>query len=306
MIMFDICLLGTGGTMPLPNRGLTALMAKYNGKSVLIDCGEGTQIMLQRKGWSMKPIDVILFTHFHADHMVGLPGLLLSMGKAGRTEAVKIIGPAGIKQVVDSLCIVAPELPFEVECVEIDGSEQSFQLADLRIDAFELEHSIQCYGYSLSIDRAGKFNPKAALDLGIEKCYWGRLQKGECIDVDGKHYTPEMVMGEPRKGLKVTYCTDTRPTESIKAHAQASDLFICEGMYADEEKFEKAIINKHMMFSEAAAIAKTANVNELWLTHFSPSINNPYEYLETVREIFPNTIIPEDLISIDLKFSDIP
>jgi len=307
--MLDINLLGTGGTMPLPERPLTALLARYNGKSLLIDCGEGTQIALKKKGLGMKPIDMIFFTHFHADHMAGLPGFLLTMGKQGRTEPVTFVGPKGLENVVRSLCVIAPELPFSMDFIEIKGGEQVFSLGDLKITAFEVDHSVQCFGYSLELPRAGKFDPAKALELGIPKPFWGilqhsgtALQHGKAIEIDGKTYTPDMVMGAPRKGLKVTYCTDTRPTPGIIEHTEGSDLFICEGMYAEDEKLDKAIEKKHMLFREAAETARSARVSRLWLTHYSPSLVDPSEYLPQVREIFPETEAPTESISIDLNF----
>ena len=144
--------------MPLPYRWLTSMMARYNGSCILIDCGEGTQIALKEKGWSPNPIDVMCFTHFHADHISGLPGMLLTMGNAERTEPLTIIGPKGIRQVVEALRVVARELPFEIEYLEIEGREQSFSMNGYRINAFRVNHNVACYGYSIEIDRAGKFD----------------------------------------------------------------------------------------------------------------------------------------------------
>ncbi len=301
--MLDICLLGRGGTMPLPGRALTALMARYQGKSLLIDCGEGTQVAIREKGWSMKPIEMILFTHFHADHMAGLPGLLLTMGNQGRTEPVRLIGPAGLAGYVRGLRVLAPELPYGVEVVELAEPEDQIWLDGLRIEAFAVEHSVPCCGYSLCLDRAGKFDPRRAQEAGIEKRYWGRLQKGETIEVDGQTFTPDMVLGPPRRGLKVTYCTDSRPTARIEQKAAGADLFICEGMYDDEEKLEKALETKHMTIREAAELARRAEVQTLWLTHYSPSMESPgAEHLESVRTIFPNTVAPEERQSLELNF----
>jgi len=300
--MLDICLLGTGGTMPLPGRALTALMARYKGKSLLIDCGEGTQVAVREQGWSMKPIDMIFFTHFHADHITGLPGLLLTLGKQGRTETVQLIGPKGLAGYVRGLCVAAPELPYPLDIVEIQELEQTFFLDDLRVEAFAVDHSIPCYNYSLNVDRAGKFEVSRALAAGVEKRYWGRLQKGETIVLDGRCYTPDMVLGRARKGIKVTYCTDTRPTARIETYAAHANLFICEGMYGAEEQLEKAVENKHMTFREAAELAKKADARELWLTHYSPSLRDPQEYMDMVRGIFPHAVAPEGRRSIDLCF----
>ena len=302
--MLDVCLLGTGGMMPLPYRWLTSLMMRYNGKSILIDCGEGTQIALKEKGWSPKPIDIICFTHYHADHISGLPGMLLTMGNAERTEPLLLIGPRGLNRVVSALRIIAPELPFEIRCLEIEEPEQTFFFDGFRIETFKVNHNVVCYGYSMVIDRVGRFQVKRAMELGIPQKCWNRLQKGETIEENGLRYTPEMVLGEPRKGLKVTYCTDTRPTESITRHAAGSDLLICEGMYGEPEKLSKAKEYKHMTMYEAARTAREAGVPELWLTHYSPSLNRPEEYMDEVRKIFPAVVAARDGRSVELQFKD--
>lgn len=300
--MLDVCLLGSGGMMPLPYRWLTALMTRYNGSSLLIDCGEGTQIAIKEKGWSFKPIDVICFTHYHGDHISGLPGLLLTMGNADRKELLTMIGPKGLERVVNSLRVIAPELPFPIHFVEIEGAEQTFEMKGYRLKAFRVNHNVLCYGYTLEIDRAGKFDPERALVQEIPQKYWNSLQKGETVELDGRILTPDMVLGPPRKGIKLTYTTDTRPTRSIRENAQGSDLFICEGMYGEKEKAAKAVEYKHMTFYEAARLAKDAEVRELWLTHYSPSLNRPEEYMEEVRKIFPAAKAGKDRMSVELKF----
>ncbi|NBH28421.1 ribonuclease Z [Lachnospiraceae bacterium] len=302
--MLDICLLGTGGMMPLPYRWLTAMMARYNGQSILIDCGEGTQIALKEKGWSPKPVDVICFTHFHADHISGLPGMLLTMGNAERTEPLLLVGPKGLSRVVMSLRVIAPELPFAVDCMELTEAEHILHFDGFHIEAFKVNHNVPCYGYSIVIERTGKFQMDQALALGIDKRFWNRLQKGEEIDTGDRILTPEMVLGPPRRGLKVTYCTDTRPTEGIIKHAAGSDLFICEGMYGEPDKKAKAKENRHMTFYEAAELARRANVPRLWLTHYSPSLNRPEEYLPAVRKIFPAAETCKDGKTIELMFED--
>ncbi len=302
--MLDICLLGTGGMMPLPHRWLTSLMARYNGKSILIDCGEGTQIAMKEKGWSPKPIDVICFTHFHADHISGLPGMLLTMGNAERTEPLLLVGPKGLNRVVSALRVIAPELPFEIQCFELSEPEQSIQFEGFRIEAYRVNHNVVCYGYNIVVERIGKFDVNRAMEADIPRNYWSRLQKGETIETENGIYTPDMVLGAPRKGIKVTYCTDTRPTESIVRNAEGADLFICEGMYGEPEKKQKAKEYKHMTFYEAAELAKKAGVKEMWLTHYSPSLIRPEEYLQAVRKIFPNTIAAKDGRSVDLLFEE--
>ncbi len=302
--MFEVCLLGTGGMMPLPHRWLTSLMVRYNGINVLIDCGEGTQVALKEKGWSPKPIDLILFTHFHADHISGLPGMFLTLGNSERTEPVTLVGPKGLKKVVESLLIIAPQLPFEINYIEIDGDSMRFDFKDFHIDAFKVNHNVTCYGYSISIDRAGRFDSDKAKELNIPLKFWSKLQKGETIEDETGIYTPEMVMGPPRKGIKVTYTTDTRPCKNIPLFAKDSDLFICEGMYGDTEMLEKAKEHKHMTFAEAATMAKEANVQEMWLTHYSPSLFKPKEYIDNARSIFPNSIAAKDGMSADLRYDE--
>lgn len=302
--MLDICLLGTGGMMPLPYRWLTALMARYNGTSILIDCGEGTQIAMKEKGWSPKPIDIMCITHFHADHISGLPGMLLTMGNAEKTIPLVIIGPKGLTRVVNALRVVAPELPFEIKCVEITENEQSFEFDGFRIEAFKVNHNVLCYGYNIVIERKGKFQLDKAMQLGIDRKYWNRLQKGETLELPEGIFTPDMVMGEARKGIKVTYCTDSRPTDGIVRNAKGADLFICEGMYGEPDKKEKAKEYKHMTFYEAAQMAKEAGVTKMWLTHYSPSLTKPEMYKKDVRAIFPDTYIAKDGRSEELGFED--
>lgn len=302
--MLDICLLGTGGMMPLPYRWLTSMMARYNGTGILIDCGEGTQIALKEKGWSPKPIDLICFTHYHADHISGLPGMLLTMGNAERTRPLVLIGPKGLAKVVNALRVIAPELPFEIRYMELTEPEQTIAFEGFRIEAYKVNHNVLCYGYNIVVERIGRFDVQKAMQLNIPKNYWNRLQKGEIIETEAGVLTPDMVLGKPRKGLKVTYCTDTRPTEGIVRAAGGADLFICEGMYGEPEKQQKARENKHMTFYEAADLARRAGVKELWLTHYSPSLTRPEEYMRDVKKIFPNAVAAKDGKSVDLMFEE--
>ena len=279
-------------------------MARYNGTGILIDCGEGTQIAMKEKGWSPKPIDIMCFTHYHADHISGLPGMLLTMGNAEKTTPLLMIGPKGLTRVVNALRAVAPELPFELEFMEITEPKQTFEFDGFKIEAFRVNHNVTCYGYSIIIERKGKFQLDKALALGIDRRFWNRLQKGETLEIDGKTYTPDMVLGAPRKGIKVTYCTDSRPTDSIIQNAKNADLFICEGMYGEPDKQEKAKEYKHMTFYEAAELARQADASKLWLTHYSPSLSRPEDYKNEVRAIFPNTHIARDGWSEELSFED--
>ena len=302
--MLDVCLLGSGGMMPLPYRFLTSLMTRFNGSSLMIDCGEGTQVAVKEKGWSFKPIDVICFTHYHGDHISGLPGLLLTMGNADRREPLTLIGPKGLERVVSCLRVIAPELPFPIIYQEIQGAEQTFELNGYRLKAFRVNHNVLCYGYTIEIDRAGKFDVERARANEIPQKYWSRLQKGEVIEDGGRVLTPDMVLGPQRKGIKLTYCTDTRPVPVIAECAKQADLFICEGMYAEKEKEAKARQYKHMTFYEAASLAKSAEARAMWLTHFSPSLTKAESYMDEVRKIFPEASLGKDGRSIELEFEE--
>ncbi|MCR4842944.1 MAG: ribonuclease Z [Eubacterium sp.] len=302
--MIDVCLLGTGGMMPLPYRWLTSLYVRYNGKVILIDCGEGTQIAMNKVGLSPKPIDLMCFTHYHADHISGLPGMLLAMGNAERTEPLRMIGPKGLERVVKSLRVIAPELPFQIEFSEFDSPLMTYSFDEIELRAFRVKHNVTCYGYSMHLPRAGRFDTERALEAGIPQKYWSRLQKGEVIEEEGATFTPDMVLGPDRKGIKLTYTTDTRPTQTIADEAEGSDLFICEGMYGEPEKIEKARQYRHMTMYEAARLAKKAQVREMWLTHYSPSLNHPKQYMDEVRKIFPASIAASDGQSVTLGFDN--
>ena len=307
--MFDICLLGTGGMMPLPGRWLTSCLIRYNGTTVLIDCGEGTQVTMRETGWSFKAIDYILFTHYHGDHISGLPGLLLTIGNCERTEPLTLIGPRGLRKIVEGLLLIAPGLPFPIEYVELTREQiqeqQELQLGELFVRPCQADHGIPCVGYSVEVKRQPKFDPQRAKEAGIPLPYWRRLQNGETVgEADGTVYEPSMVLGEARKGLKLTYCTDSRPKESIVRAAQNADLFICEGMYGEPDKQDKAKEHKHMSYQEAAQMAKEAGVSELWLTHFSPAMPNPRQYLSEATAIFPNTKVGKDRMTKEFKFRE--
>lgn len=291
--------------MPLPYRKLTALMTRYNGSNLLIDCGEGTQVAIREKGWSVHDLEVICFTHYHADHISGLPGLLLTLGNADRTKPVHMIGPKGLERVVNALRTIAPELPFPIEYHEITEKEQDFEMNGYCIHAFRVNHNVTCYGYTLEIKRQGRFDVERARRQEIPQKFWSRLQKGEIIEDGDRVLTPEMVLGPQRKGIKLTYCTDTRPVPIIAECAKHADLFICEGMYAEKEKEAKARQYKHMTFYEAADLAKRAEVTEMWLTHYSPSLTRAESYMDEVHKIFPAASLGKDGRSVELEFEEV-
>lgn len=299
--MIDITLLGTGGMFPLPDRALTSLYVRYDGRAVLIDCGEGTQIQMRAAGLRFKPVEAIFITHFHADHMAGLPGLLLTLGNEGRTEPLTMYGPVGLEKTVNALRVIFPELPYEIQFREFSMDACTrVSVIGLDVDVFPVDHGIDCLGYCLNLKRAGKFDPVAAKEKGIPQKLWGRLQKGESVD----GYTPADVMGAPRKGIRVLYSTDTRPVPAIETYGAGSDLMILEGMFGDPEKQERAETTHHMMMQEAAEIAAKANARELWLTHYSPATSEPEIYQEELKATFAETVIAQDGQSVTLQFRD--
>jgi len=301
--MLKATLLGCGGMMPLKERALTSLMVSLNGRNILIDCGEGTQIQARAFGLSIKQIDTILLTHYHGDHICGLPGLLLSMGNNGRTEPVLIAGPVGLTRVISACRSIAQELPFDLRLLTLEqDTPQPFTSCGLNISYCRLRHSLPCLGYRLDLPRAGRFEPQKAAALGIPVEYWGVIQKEGCAEYRGKKYTADMVMTPPRKGISLVYATDTRPTEELAALADHCDLLITESMYGDPEKADRAEMTGHMLMTEAALTAAQAHVKALWLTHFSPSMPDPTEWLPLAKELYPDTVLGYDGISTELMF----
>lgn len=314
--MIDLALLGCGGGMPMPNRFLSAIFMNYSGRKILIDCGEGAQVSMRMLGWGFKSIDIICITHCHGDHINGLPGLLGTIGNSGRTKPLTIIGPKGIKNIINVFRVLLPYLPYELNIIEdpreihfyLDKNEgflvSSTDKGELEIKTLELDHSADCLGYSFYIKRTPKFDVNKAIGNDVPKKLWNKLQKEKEVTFEGVTYYSNMVLGDERRGIKISYITDSRPLNTMSPFIYESDLFICEGTYGRDEDKVKAIKNKHMTFREAATLAYRGKVSELLLTHFSPSINDPYEFLDNAREVFPNVIIGEDRIIKSLYFEN--
>ncbi|MBQ8011593.1 MAG: ribonuclease Z [Oscillospiraceae bacterium] len=293
--MIDVCLAGTGGMLPLPDRWLTCFWLEFGGKAALIDCGEGTQITLAKEGCKLSRLDALFITHTHADHISGLPGLLLSIGNCGRTEPLTIYGFDGIGYVIDQLSCICPILPFRVEVRELSCTERSrFTWNGLEVQSLPLHHRMDCLGYSFTLHRKPVFNPQKAKALGIPVQYWKQLHAGETLTLNGMEYTQDMVTDVARKPLKLTYMTDTVYFPEMIDFAKDSDLLVCEGMYGDDDYIPKMREKGHMVFSQAAELAKESGSSRLWLTHFSPALSNPAEYTEMVQAIFPNTVVSRD------------
>jgi ribonuclease Z len=303
--MVDICLLGCGGMMPLPDRRLTALLYRFSGRMILIDCGEGTQVSVKQAGWGFKAIEAICFTHYHADHIAGLPGFLLTLGNAGRSELLTLIGPPGLLTVVSGLTVITPNLPYDIRIIELSDERSSqYIVGGVTISSLPVDHGVPCLAYSLEIQRRGRFDMQQAQRLDIPVRYWRKLQNSETVKHDGRQFTPYMVLGPQRKGIKVTYCTDTRPTQSLAAFCSRSDVLICEGMYGEDEKLPSAEEKKHMIFSEAASLAKESESKELWLTHYSPSLKDPDAFMDDAKRIFLGSYAGFDLKTKTLKYEE--
>lgn len=300
--MINVTLVGTGGMLPLPDRWLASMWLEYNGKACLTDCGEGTQIAINQHKLKLSHLDILLITHTHADHISGLPGLLLSLGNCGKTDTLKIYGYKGTTEIIRSLLCICPVLPFGIEIHELPLNEIShFMWNDIIISSMPLDHSIDCLGYSFVLNRKPVFAPERAKSLGIDVKYWKKLHSGESVTIDNRTITSDMVTAESRPPIKVTYISDTRYFTGLADFAADSDLLVCEGMYGDDEYIIKMLEKGHMVFSQSAEIAKKSNSKALWLTHYSPALTNPDDYAEIICSIFKNTTISRDGESIILK-----
>jgi ribonuclease Z len=302
--MIDAVLLGTGGMLPLPNRWLSALVIRVNGHLTLFDCGEGTQIAWRESGWGFRRLAAICISHTHADHVAGLPGLLHAVANAGRTEPIRVFGPAGTADVVSALRTIAPILPYEVLLTDLRGGER-FTLPGGLVGSCEPgDHALPVLAYRAELVRSRAFLPERARALKIPIELWKRLQGGEHVSWTGGTATPDAVLGPPRSGISIAYVTDTRPVAELSRFLEDVDLLVCEGTYGSDEDLAKAVRNRHMTFREAATFAKEANARRLWITHFSPALEDPDAFVANAMEEFPKALIGRDGLSIALPFSD--
>ena len=305
--MIDLTLLGCGGNVPMPNRFLSSLFINYKGSKILIYCGEGTQVAMKKYNCGFKNIDLILITHLHGDHIIGLIGLLQTMGNSGKTDDLTIVGPIGIIDAMKAIKVLVEYLPYKVNIIE--NPKQTFSLEhdilkDIDISTINLDHSTECIGYSLYFKRKPKFDREKAILNQVPQNLWKKLQENSSAIYKDKTYYADMVLGENRRGIKLSFITDTRPTFEIPEFIYESDLFICEGMYGDDLDISKAVKNKHMTFRESASLANAGNVDKLLLTHFSPSIENPKDFIQNATNLFEDTIIGEDGLTLKLSYTD--
>jgi ribonuclease Z len=302
--MIDGVLLGTGGMLPLPNRWLSSFLIRINGHLTLFDCGEGTQITWRQSGWSFRRLGTICVSHTHADHIAGLPGLLHAVANAGRTEPIALFGPAGTERVVQALRAIAPVLPYEIRTTELRGGERVALPGGLIVSCEPGDHALPVLAYRGDLERGRAFLPERARALGVPIAAWRELQAGQPVSWDGGRATPDDVLGPPRPGLSVGYVTDTRPVPALARFLQGVDLMVCEGTYGSDEDLPKAVRNRHMTFREAATLARDAGANRLWITHFSPALDDPSAFAVNAEDVFPQATVGYDGLTINLPFPD--
>lgn len=294
--MLTVTLLGTGGTQPLPERALAALAVTVQGRTLLLDCGEGTQTALRRWGVSAYRLSHVLLTHYHGDHILGLPGLLQTLSSLGRTEPLTVVGPVGLEAVAAPIAALAGPLPFAVQWRE--AGTEPFEAGPLTVTPFPLEHRVPCCGYALHLPRAGRFDPARAKAAGIPVALWRRLQAGETVD----GFAPETVLGPPRRGLTVVYATDTRPCPSLLAAAQGADLLCMDATYADDADGDKAKLYGHATCRETGTLAAQAGVRRLWLTHYSAAVTDLGPGLAAAQSAYPAAVAGTDGLRLELEF----
>lgn len=305
---FEVFVLGTSGMMPLPNRFLTSAMVRRDGELFLFDCGEGTQVSLKMLNLKWKKIHSIFISHMHADHVTGLPGMLMLSSQVDRDDPLTIYGPQKLKEYIDAnRRILDMYINYEI-VVKVVEPGVILDLPEFTVSAFELNHTKPCMGYVMQEkDRPGEFHPEVAKELGIPQGkLWGQLQKGFPVTLeDGTVIESSQVMGPHRKGRKFSYVTDSLYLPSIAEHVKDSDLFLCEGMFASDME-ETAREKKHMTVTQAATIARDAQVKQLGLFHYSPRYTDrELRYLvKDAKAVFSETFLAKDRMSFEIPLKD--
>ena len=289
--MIDVLLLGNGAMQPLPGRYLSAALFRVGASLHLIDCGEGTQVAMREYHWGFKAVDAIMLTHFHADHVVGLPGLMHTLIHSGKTEPLHIFGPKGTYQVISGMFVIVPPLPFEVMIHELEDGDEAVLPSGVRLKAAEGLHRGTVLAYRFDLDRSPAFLPEKALALGVPQREWGQLQRGRSVDVEGRIVTPAEVLSGPRRGASLGIATDTRPVAAVATLMEDVDLLISEATYGDDADADKASERGHMTFREAATLASDAGAGALWLTHFGVGLTRPEDFAPNATAVFPNTTV---------------
>ena len=302
-------ILGCGGMMPLPYRHLTSVLLRRDGDLFLFDGGEGTQVSLRRLNLKWKKINAIFVSHTHADHVTGLPGILMLNAQVERTEPLFIFGPPKIKEYIEtSRKVLDMYINYPIEVKEITAPSIVFEGDGFYIRAFPLDHTKTCVGYTLEeLDRPGELNPEKAELLNVPVGpLWGKLQKGQpVVSSDGKTVFPEDVMGKKRSGRKFSFVTDTLYKTSIAKEVYGSDLLVCEAMF-ENDLIDQAKEKKHMTAREAALIARDSNSLRMYMIHYSPRYNDKEleKLLLQAREIYPGAELSKDRMCIDIPYVD--
>ncbi len=304
--MLSVTFLGTGAACPTVDRNVAGLAVQREGEMILFDCGEGTQRQMMRYGVGFSFTEVF-FTHFHADHMLGITGLLRTMGLQDRTAPVTLYGPKGAPRILGAAISLGVERnKFPVEVVEIRAGDR-LPRDEYDIVVFETDHRADTVGYALAEHtRLGRFHPDRARELGVpEGPLWGRLHKGETVTLDdGRSIGPADLVGRPRRGRTLVYSGDTRPSPALLHAARGADLLIHEATFGGEEA-ERAVETGHSTAAEAARVALQAGVRRLVLTHISPRYSRDApELLAEARAVFPETVIARDGLAVEVPFED--
>ena len=302
--MLSVTFLGTGAACPTVDRNVAGLAVQREGETILFDCGEGTQRQMMRYGVGFSFTEVF-FTHFHADHMLGITGLLRTMGLQDRTMPVTLYGPRGAQRILGAAMSLGIERnKFPVEVVEIRAGDR-LRRDEYDIVVFETEHRADTVGYALAEHtRLGRFHPERARELGVpEGPLWGRLHKGETVTLDdGRTVSPPDLVGAPRRGRTLVYSGDTRPHLALLQAARGADLLIHEATFGGDEA-ERAVETGHSTAAEAARVALEAGVRRLVLTHISPRYTRDApELLAEARAVFPETVIARDGMTVEVPF----
>lgn len=298
--MIDVCLLGIGGMMPLPERPLSASLVRVGGETILFDCGEGTQVNWRLSGWAFRPTGTILLSHLHADHIAGLPGILFQIAHAGRTEPVTIYGPERTAEIVMHLVQIVGRLPYELQVVQLDGGESIPFVAGMTLSTLRLQHHMPCLGYRLDLPRARRFDPDRAREMNVPMQSWSCLQAGETVD----GIAPDVVLGPERRGLGLSLITDTSFFEDLVPFVSESDLLISESMYGLDEKADDAERRGHMTARQAARLGSDARVRHLWLTHFSPAVTDLEELGRVAHEECSDVEVGYPGLTTTLRFDE--
>jgi ribonuclease Z len=299
----DLVFLGTSGSMPTAQRAPSALLVRRGGDRLLFDCAEGTQRQLLRSSVGLIDLREVFVTHFHADHYLGLPGMLKTFALRGRDEPMTVYGPRGLVELFGALRRVFGKLTYEVELVELAPGDV-LDRGDYRLITFPVDHGVSSIGFALvELPRPGRFDVAAADALGVAPTQRGELQRGSPVTLDGgRVVTPEMVLGPARPGRNVVLAGDTAPSASVLEIARAADLLVHEATFLEDER-ERARETLHSTAVDAAEIARAAEVAMLALTHLSNRYFGP-DVAREARAVFPETVVPKDFDIIEIPFQE--